>query len=705
MRTGSQGKPEPPAAPTIGNLAPTGFKVSWDEPGDNGSAITGYNYEILDVASNTVVRSQSLSGRSFSYYSLTPEKAYRVRVQAVNDNGDGPWSSYTAQTLPADRAASFSGSDTFTVPENTPITTTIGTVTASDPDLGAAVSGYTLTGGADQARFSLTSAGVLTFNSPPDFEAPADANADNDYLVAVTATSGRPDDANGLTQTATRTYTVTVTNVNEKPTAVDDTGAVTSGGTAFIPVGDLLANDTDPENDDLTVTAVGNAVNGTVSLSGTIISYTHSGTGATGSFDYTISDGALTDTGTVNVAVTTDTDYDADDDGLIEIGSLAQFNAIRWDLDGDASPATGNETAYDAVFPNAATGMGCPLVDHDDDSNTPDRLHCTGYELTADLDFDTGTPGDRTDDAHHNGGAGWLPIGDDGNRFTATFDGNGHAIANLRIDRTAGSRIGLFGVTAAGSEVSGVNLTGVSVTASSAVGGLVGVNHGTVSDSSAAGSVMASSIVGALVGTNHGTVSNGSAAGSVTGNGNNVGGLVGWNESGGRIASSHAAVVVSSPGRNNLGGLVGRNEGVVIRTYATGAVSGQNRLGGLVGWNNGGSINASYASGAVRIPTSAGNNAGGLVGENQGSITAAYATGAVRITGFSRNQGGLVGRHDGAASGVTVTASFATGRVSGGGGNLGDRGGLIGSNSAFNPQVTGGNVFHSYWDEESSGYV
>ncbi|MDE0318878.1 MAG: hypothetical protein OXI97_03275 [Acidimicrobiaceae bacterium] len=83
-------------------------------------------------------------------------------------------------------------------------------------------------------------------------------------------------------------------------------------------------------------------------------------------------------------------DYDTDDGGLIEISSLAQLNAVRWDLDGDGAadvyPAgrdgyTGHDpdgaTKHAAAFPNAAVRMGCPSAG------------CDGYELTADLDFDT----------------------------------------------------------------------------------------------------------------------------------------------------------------------------------------------------------------------------------------------------------------------------------------------------------------------------
>ena len=39
--------------------------------------------------------------------------------------------------------------------------------------------------------------------------------------------------------------------------------------------------------------------------------------------------------------------------------------------------------------------MGCPAT-------------CKGYELTADLDFDTGNKGNRNDDTYYNSGAGWL---------------------------------------------------------------------------------------------------------------------------------------------------------------------------------------------------------------------------------------------------------------------------------------------------------
>ena len=295
-------------------------------------------------------------------------------------------------------------------------------------------------------------------------------------------------------------------------------------------------------------------------------------------------------------------DYDMDDDGLIEITSLAQLNALRWDLDGDGTPASGSETDYAAAFPDPPYLMGCPTG-------------CSGYELTGNLDFGTWD----ANNAYWNGGDGWLPIGDDSNRFTATFDGNGHTIDNLFINRTSRSQAGLFGGTGAGSMVRRVNLTGVNVTAASSVGALAGVNNGTVS------------VI--------------SAAGSVTGSGDNVGGLVGWNGSPSRISASYSAVTVSSPGGDHVGGLAGRNEDAVINSYAAGAESGQDRLGGLVGYAESGSIVASYATGAV---AATGDDAGGLAGENRGSVTASFSTGAVSAGGS--NAGGLVGDNTGSGS-------------------------------------------------------
>ncbi len=268
--------------------------------------------------------------------------------------------------------------------------------------------------------------------------------------------------------------------------------------------------------------------------------------------------------------------YDSDGDGLIEISSLAHLNAIRWDLDGDgAADNAANDSSYASAFPDADAAMGCPTT-------------CTGYELTADLDFDTDGDGDldSTDEYWHSG-TGWAPIGG----FATTFEGNGHTIANLYINRSSGV-IGLFGSVSAGGQVRNVGVRDVAVTGSGesgAIGGLVGYNH--------QGSIVSSYATGTVTGSGESSV---------------VGGLVGSNggASGGRssVVSSYATAVVTNFGGGSVGGLVGRNgttsrgHSSIVSSYATGAVTGSgnySEVGGLVGRNRGtsggrSSIVASY---------------------------------------------------------------------------------------------------------------
>jgi len=74
--------------------------------------------------------------------------------------------------------------------------------TAVDPD-GNALS-FGIAGGADALRFTITTAGALAFATPPDFEAPVDADANNVYLVTLSVSDGAT--------SATLNLAVTVTN-------------------------------------------------------------------------------------------------------------------------------------------------------------------------------------------------------------------------------------------------------------------------------------------------------------------------------------------------------------------------------------------------------------------------------------------------------------------------------------------------------------
>ena len=74
----------------------------------------------------------------------------------------------------------------FSAAENTTAVTTV-----SDPGWPLQAVTFSITGGADAAKFSIQlSTGALNFNTAPDFEAPSDTNGDNVYLVQVTANDG-----------------------------------------------------------------------------------------------------------------------------------------------------------------------------------------------------------------------------------------------------------------------------------------------------------------------------------------------------------------------------------------------------------------------------------------------------------------------------------------------------------------------------------
>lgn len=219
-----------------------------------------------------------------------------------------------------------------------------------------------------------------------------------------------------------------------------------------------------------------------------------------------------------------------------------------------------------------------------------------------------------------NSGAGFLPIGDNALKtaeswFTGVFDGLGHTVNGLVINRPEIEKVGLFGHTGT-STLRNVGFTGASVNGQNYVGGLAGYTDGTINNCYYSGSVSGGYNVGGLAGHNNGFINNAYATGAVSGS-FSVGGLVGTNSA--TIANSFAGGSVM--GGIETGGLLGLNiSGIVINCYASGNVSGVDDTGGLVG-NNFAGINFSYAVGGV----SGASKFGGLVGENAGnSVTNSF---------------------------------------------------------------------------------
>lgn len=124
-------------------------------------------------------------------------------------------------------------------------------------------------------------------------------------------------------------------------------------------------------------------------------------------------------------------------------------------------------------------------------------------------------------------------------KYTGTFDGNGHVIRGLYIERESEEYVGLFGALGENGSlgeygtVENVGLEDFYIKGDRIVGGVVARNYGTVSNVYSMGTVSGNEHVGGVVGSNnsagryHGVVSNVYNTGSVSGSNAYVGGVVG----------------------------------------------------------------------------------------------------------------------------------------------------------------------------------
>ena len=114
----------------------------------------------------------------------------------------------------------------------------------------------------------------------------------------------------------------------------------------------------------------------------------------------------------------------------------------------------------------------------------------------------------------------------------------------------------------------------------------------------------------------------------------------------------------------NYIGLFGDSSGVVRNVGLVGGSITGHRFVGELVGQNSGTVSASYATGAVSGGSGA-YDIGGLVGENDGKVLTSYATGPVSAGDGAFGIGGLVGLYTWTG---TVSFSYATGAVSGGSG-------------------------------------
>jgi len=186
--------------------------VTWSKGGTDGSFFTLSSGGVLTITSRNFEAPQDDGANNTYIVTITATDAATIA---------------TTQTLtvtitnvneaPTITTASSNPSHSITQAENI---SSVTTYTGSDVDAGASLA-WSISG-TDAADFAIdTSSGVLTFAANPDFESPADSDANNTYIIIVTLSDG--------SLTDTQTVTITITNANESATI----NAPTVSGTIF----------------------------------------------------------------------------------------------------------------------------------------------------------------------------------------------------------------------------------------------------------------------------------------------------------------------------------------------------------------------------------------------------------------------------------------------------------------------------------------
>jgi len=166
----------------------------------------------------------------------------------------------------------------------------------------------------------------------------------NDGFVGNDVFTYTVTDANGATDTATVSVSVTAKPVNTTD-AVSDVSMTDAGTPVTI---DVLANDTDPEGHTQTITSTNQPLNGTAAIvNGQIVYTPNAGFAGVDTFIYTITDSeGATDTTHVNVTVKADptinTTHACDDVSMTEFNQPVTVDVLANDFDpqGDAQTVT-----------------------------------------------------------------------------------------------------------------------------------------------------------------------------------------------------------------------------------------------------------------------------------------------------------------------------------------------------------------------------
>lgn len=231
-----------------------------------------------------------------------------------------------------------------------------------------------------------------------------------------------------------------------------------------------------------------------------------------------------------------------------------------------------------------------------------------------------------------------------------------------------------------------------------AMGGVVGLNEGIIRDCTLSGSMGSATqdYIGGIAGLNvgsrtAGTIENCTTEKNCTVTGRNtVGGIVGYNLSGGRIQNNTSSANVSGAGR--VGGIAGENGGAITlsstpagKRRVNGSGSG---VGGVIGVNTAtgtlspasGSVQGDVIAADNRLTVRGSSMVGGIVGINRGTLGGTsincLTNQAAEVRAAAGSAGGVVGAQEGAKAVLRYAKNL--GQVTA---NVGAAGGIVGMNS------------------------
>ncbi|MDY3196114.1 MAG: InlB B-repeat-containing protein [Paracholeplasma sp.] len=238
----------------------------------------------------------------------------------------------------------------------------------------------------------------------------------------------------------------------------------------------------------------------------------------------------------------------------------------------------------------------------------------------------------------------YTPLGNDQNSFRGHLDGN-NANFILDLDNESSDYLGIFHTLGMGSSVKNLTVSG-QVIGRSYLGSVAGRNYGTIENVTNLAAIKSfgsindgANSIGGITGVNVGTIKNVVNKGIVSAQGSYVGGIVGENEL--TITDSYNKAPVS--GASHVAGIAGLNRSTISKTYNTQAITGITVVGGITGENRG-SVTESFNDGNILATKDIAGGVVGLQADANATTNRIYHSASVRTN--ETIAGGIIGKLD-----------------------------------------------------------